>query len=190
MTYLNSHNIIWEMRGPRRKDSYLSQKSHRRDLEKVAGCCTGLKTQSDVSTELKLLPLLSMSSNETRMVQELIPAEEILTHDVPEGAPCQSATETTTCSRAPSTPCCPLVQTWFKIATSFPPFPPSWSKGGVPLDISNSSRHLCLDNEIPSWETQARLPCCHHTSRDSTDRPSATTGQCFVSLNTDRSSSS
>lgn len=78
-------------------ERYQSQKSHRRDLEQVAGCCTGLKMQSDLTTELKLLLLLLVSSSETRMVWGPLLAEEIPTHDVPDGAQCQSATETTPC---------------------------------------------------------------------------------------------
>lgn len=46
--------------------------------------------------------------------------------------------------RLPPLPAAHHCKTWFKIATSFPPFPPlsSGRQGGVPHDISNSSRDV------------------------------------------------
>lgn len=172
---LNSHNIIWEIRDPWRKDSDLKNPAGEiwRKWQAVAQVWKHNQTHrlSWSSCHCSLRPAMKPGWPRDRFELRKYPpttcprdlcASQL---QIPPPAP-----------ELPPLPAAHCCQTWFKTATSFPPFPPSWRQGGVPLDFSNSSRHLCLDNKIPSWETQAQFPCCHRTSRDSPDRPSPTTG--------------
>lgn len=122
-SYRNSHNIIWEMKDPRRKDSDL--KNYAGGIwRKVARCYTGLKTQSESLTELKPLPLLSVSSNETWRVWEPLLLEEIARMCSKELHVGQLQ-KPLPASRLPSLPAAHSYKTWFTIATSFPPTPHS-----------------------------------------------------------------